>query len=130
MISRSYRPSDSLDMAGASNRVLKSFRVSICGNTADILISHISTQARSTEQLLSELNINPAVYELLLTSVKAELDPQGEQLLLKYIGNELNASILPRTKLFLSTALLQFENLGRSPCLDYAPVSVPTVKAF
>jgi hypothetical protein len=130
MISRSYRPSDSLDMAGASNRVLKSFRVSICGNTADILISHISTEARSTEQLLSELNINPAVYELLLTSVKAELDPQGEQLLLKCIGKKLHSSILPRTKLFLSTALLQFENLGRSPCLDYAPVSVQIVKAL
>ena len=130
MISRSYRPSDSLDMAGASNRVLKSFRVSICGNTADILISHISTEARSTEQLLSELNINPAVYELLLTSVKAELDPQGEQLLLSRIGKKLHSSLLPRTKLFLSTALLQFENLGSSPCLDYAPVSVQIVKAL
>jgi hypothetical protein len=130
MVSRGYRPSDALDMAAASNRILKSFRVGVCGNTADILISHIPTEARSTEQLLGELNINPDLYESLLTSVKAEIDPQGEQLLLNRIGKELHSSLLLRSKLFLSTALLQFQNLGRSPCLDYAPVSVQIVKAL
>lgn len=130
MIGRGYKPSDVLDMAAVVNRIFKSFRVSLCGNTADILISHLPTEARSTEQLLEELGIDPSLHESLLTSIKTELDPEGEALLLHRIGAASCDCLLPRTKLFLSTALLQFQNLGSSPCLDYAPVSVQIVKAL
>jgi hypothetical protein len=129
-IDRGYKPSDAFDMAAAANRIFKNYRISLCGNTADILVSHIPSAARSTTQLFEELGIDPDCSEAMLASLNANLDPEGESLIVDKIGATAYASLLPRTKLFLSTALLQFENLGRSPCLDYAPVSVQIVKAL
>jgi hypothetical protein len=130
MVGRGYKPSDALDMAAAGNRIFRSFRISLCGNAADILISHIPTENRSAERLLEEMGIDPDLHESLLSAIKDDLDPEAEALLVGCIGRASYASLLPRTRLFLSTALLQFENLGRSPCLDYAPVSVQIVKAL
>jgi hypothetical protein len=130
MANRGYRPADASDMAAAVNRVVRSFRISLCGNAADVLISHIPTEARTTEQLLNELGFNPDIYEMLLASIKGEVDPEGERILKDRVGSEALASVLPRTKLFLATALLQHQSFGRSPCLDYAPVSVQVVKAL
>jgi hypothetical protein len=130
MVERGYRPSDAIDMAAATNAVLKSFRISLCSNAADALVSHIPDAARSSERLMTEMGLPEDIQEQLLGMVEAEIDPEGDEFLRRRIGRDRLAQLLPRTRLFLATALLQFDNMGQSPCLDYAPVSVQVVKAL
>jgi hypothetical protein len=141
MVERGYRPSDAVDMVAAANAVLKSFRVSLCSNTADALISHIpddigsdEDDAESDEDELSRHVPRPSRRlmremgfpewlrgEQLIELIEADVDPEGDQLLRRRVGDEMAG---------LATALIQFDGLGNSPCIDYAAVSVQVVKAL
>jgi hypothetical protein len=130
MVGRGYRPGDALDMAAAANAVLKSFRVSLCSNAADALISHIPDNARPSDRLTDEMGMPEELREPLIQLIKADVDPEGDELLRRRVGEQISADLVFRTRLFLTTALLQFDGMGKSPCLDYAPVSVQVVKAL
>lgn len=130
MVERGYQPRDSLDMATAANAVLKSYRISLCANAADALISHIPDEARSSDQLMREMGLPEEIREQLVELVEAQVDPEGDALLRGRVGDAAVERLPDRTRLFLATALLQFEGMGNSPCIDYAPVSVQVVKAL
>jgi hypothetical protein len=130
MVERGYRPSDALDMAAAANAVLKSFRVSLCSNVADALISHIPDNARPSHRLTDEMGLPEELRDRLVQLIEANVDSEGDELLRCRVGEQMAASLTSRTRLFLTTALLQFDGMGKSPCVDYAPVSVQVVKAL
>ena len=150
MVERGYRPSDALDMAAAANAVLKSFRVSLCSNTADALFSHIPDDIGSDEddtesdkdelprdiprpsrRLMREMGFPEWLRgDQLIELIEADVDPEGDELLRRRVGVDVAARLPAQTRLFLATALLQFDGMGKSPCIDYAPVSVQVVKAL
>jgi hypothetical protein len=68
--------------------------------------------------------------EALIQLIEADVDPEGDELLRLRVGEHIAARLTFRTRLFLTTALLQFDGMGKSPCIDYAPVSVQVVKAL
>src|SRR5215472_6802634 len=105
MVERGYRPSDALDMAAAANAVLTSFRVSLCSNAADALISHIPDDARPLHRLTDEMGLPEEL---------RDVDPEGDELLRRRLGEQMAASLTSRTRLFLTTALLQFDGMGKS----------------
>ena len=117
-------------MAAAANAVLKSFRISLCSNVADALISHIPDDARPSDRLTHEIGLPEELREQLVELIETDVDPEGDELLRRRVGDEAAARLPARTRLFLATALLQFESMGKSPCIDYAPVSVQVVKAL
>lgn len=130
MVERGYQPRDALDMAAAANAVLRSYRISLCANAADALISHIPDEARSSDRLMCEMGLPEEIREQLVELVEAQVDPEGDALLRRWVGDAAAERLPARTRLFLATALLQFEGMGNSPCIDYAPVSVQVVKAL
>jgi len=149
MVERGYRPSDAMDMVAAANAVLKSFRVSLCSNTADALFSHIPDDigsdeddtesdedelsrhvSRPSRRLMHEMGIPEELREQLIELIEADVDPEGDELLRRRLGVDVAARLPAQTRLFLATALLQFDGMGKSPCIDYAPVSVQVVKAL
>jgi hypothetical protein len=130
MVERGYRPNDALDMAAAANAVLKSFHISLCSNAADALISHIPDEARPSRRLMDEMGLPQELGDQLIQLIEADVDPEGNELLRGRLGEQIAARLVFRTRLFLTTALLQFDGMGKSPCIDYAPVSVQVVKAL
>ncbi|WP_420737783.1 hypothetical protein [Bradyrhizobium japonicum] len=128
MVERGYRPSDALDMAAAANAVLKSFRVSLCSNAADALISHIPDGARPSHRLTDEMGFPEELRDQLIQLIETDVDQEGDELLRRRVGEQMGAGLTSRTRLFLTTALLQFDSMGKSPCIDYAPVSVQVVR--
>jgi hypothetical protein len=130
IVRNGYRPQDAIDMAAAANAIFRNYRITVCGVAADLITSHVPTEARSTEDLYESLELPPELHEVFLESLEHSPDPAADQLLVSRIGAALANSMLPRTRLFMSTALLQFKSFGLSPCLDYAPVSVQVVKAL
>lgn len=125
-----YRPGHGLHLMALSNSVLRAFRVVICGSPADMLISHVPTRSRSSVDLFNELGLDPALAERVKEGLESGTDPEAEQLLAGLLNQQQIDTLLPRTRLFLSTALLQLQAFGRSPCVDYAPVSVQVVKGL
>jgi hypothetical protein len=117
-------------MAAAANAVLKSFRVSLCSNAADALISHIPDDARPSQRLTDEMGLPREQRDQLIQLIEADVDAEGDELLRARVGEQIAARLVFRTRLFLTTALLQFDGMGKSPCIDYAPVSVQVVKAL
>jgi len=99
MEERGYRPGDAMDMAAATNAVLKSYRVSLCSNAADALASHIPDAARPSARLMHEMGLPEQIQEQLLELVEAEIDPEGDDLLRRRIGRDRLAQLLPRTRL-------------------------------
>jgi len=104
--------------------------ISLCTNAADVLISHIPDDARPSDRLMQEMGLPEELREHLIEWIEADVDPEGDQLLRHRVGDEMAAGLAARTRLFLATALIQFDGLGKSPCIDYAPVSVQVVKAL
>ena len=125
-----YRPSHGLHLMALSNSVLRAFRVVICGSPADMLVSHVPTRSRSWSDLYNELGLNPALAEPVKETLVSGTDPEAEHLLAGLLNQQQIDTLLPRTRLFLSTALLQLRVFGSSPCVDYAPVSVQVVKGL
>jgi hypothetical protein len=125
-----YRPRDAMDMAAAANAVLESCRISLCTNVADALISHIPDDAHPSDRLMDGMGLPEEIREQLIEFIEAGTDPEGDNLLRGRIGDDAVARLPARTRLFLATALLQFDSIGKSPCIDYAPVSVQVVKAL
>ena len=135
MVERGYRPSDALDMAAAANAVLKSFRVSLCSNTADALFSHIPDDIGSDEddtesdknelprdiprpsrRLMREMGFPEWLRgDQLIELIEADVDPEGDELLRRRVGVDVAARLPAQTRLFLATALLQFDGMGKSP---------------
>jgi hypothetical protein len=108
---------------GAANAVLKSFRVSLCSNAADALISHIPDDARPSHRLTDEMGLRQELRDQLIQLIEADVDPEGDELLRRRVGEQIAARQASRTRLFLTTALLQFDGMGKSPCIDYTPRS-------
>ena len=117
-------------MAAAANAGLTSFRISLCTNAADALISHIPDDARPSDRLMQEMGLPEEQREHLIECIEADVDPEGDQLLRHRVGDEMAARLAARTRLFLATALIQFDALGNGPCIDYGAVSVQVVKAL
>ncbi len=125
-----YRPQDSLDMVGAANHILKLYRIATTGVAADMLLSFVDSEVHPLTTIYDALGIDFSLRPLIEQRIDLAIDPEAEQLLIAKVSAELVDTLLPRTKLFLSTALLQLKNSGQSPCLDYAPMSVEVVKGL
>src|SRR5262249_61732685 len=67
--------------------------------------------------------------EQLIELIEADIDPEGDELLRRRVGADVAARLADRTRLFLATALLQFDGMGQGPCLYFGPGSVRVVEA-
>jgi hypothetical protein len=130
IVTRGYQPMDGLNVQALANATLKSFRVTVCGCAADLLATHLPRTDDDFESLCEELDISSQLAQLIVEQLANDVDPTARELLLSRVGASVLDAIEPPTRLFLATAFLQFEHFGRSPCVDYAPVSLQIVKAL
>ncbi len=130
IVTRGYQPQDGLNVQALANATLKSFRITVCGCVADLLVSHLPSSDDDFESLCVELGASSHLGRKLVELLANDVDPAARELLFSRIGSPAFDLMVPQTRLFLATAFLQFEHFGRSTCVDYAPVSLQIVKAL
>jgi hypothetical protein len=132
VINRGYRPQDGEDVVRLVNAVLRTWHVDAAGYFGDLV-----WQMQGQEDQLEFFTSSPEGPFTLeqavewLSQVQSFVIPTGgaEQVIVK-LGRGTWDRLEPRSRLFLSTALVDFDERGGSPLLDYAPVSVGIVKAL
>jgi len=127
ILRQGYRPADADDLASLCNGTLRTLHVDLAGYPKDLLwqspaehISHVS----------DALGVDEPAFLRWSKSVNLPVDPVGEQLALKRIGEQAWSGLELRARHFLSTALVHWEQQGCAPQLDYAPISLEIVKAL
>lgn len=122
IIRQGYSPSDANDIVALCNAALKTIHVRFAGYVGDLCISCAEAEK---ENLLETLELEECV-----DGSEYILDPIGESIAKSIMGESSWNFIGDKAQFFLSTALLDFQDRGFAPQLDYAPFSVQVVKAL
>ena len=134
MLRRGYVPEDGSDIVALCNSVLSTLHLKFAGYAIDLCVA-CSEADRPT--LIDELSADFHDVESEDESICDELsagaarwDRQGEKLVVQRLGQSVWESLTDHSKLFLSTAVADFEQRGFAPQLDFSGVSIGVVKAL
>ena len=124
---RGYRPSDAADLVALCNGTLSTLHVDFAGFAKDLLWSSSSDQQPA---LCEALELPEEQWTAWADTADLAVDPQGERLAKEHLGEDNWKLLHPKTRHFLTTALLHLVEQGSAPQLDYAPISLEVVKAL
>ena len=118
------------DLALASNNFFRSKQLSICIFIHDGLITFLPDNGNSEEDFYNEIGFPKSIISDLFSKLEQKIHPESLSLLEGKIGDKKTKYFTQDSLLFLSTALYNFEKLGKNKNFDYAPVSVQIVKSL
>jgi hypothetical protein len=127
VLRRGYRPSDASDLVALCNGTLSALHVGYAGFAKDLLWSCSSEQE---SVLLDALELTEEQWRAWADSANGSVDRKGQSIAISRMGQNIWELLCPKVQHFLVTALLQLEEQGHAPQLDYAPISIEVVKAL
>ena len=122
-----YRPSDAADLVALCNGVLSTLHIDYAGFAKDLLWA---TSSDRQQELADDLGIMEEDLLAWQQTTNAPVDPHGERLATDRMGSAAWALLHPKSRHFVATALMQLNEQGHAPQLDYAPISLEVVKAL